>query len=112
MPILKEKKRYLIFEIVSNQKIGNFKAISEEIMDKSLELIGQLGVARAGIQVPNDCWNPELQRGVIRVNHKNVDELKASLSFIKKIDNKDVIVKSIGVSGILNKAKERYLAKK
>ena len=78
-------------------------------MDKSLELIGQLGVAKAGIQPISDCWNPKLQRGIIKVGHKHVDELKASLSFIKKINNKDTIVKSIGISGILKKAKERYL---
>ena len=78
-------------------------------MDKSLELIGQLGVAKAGIQVIPDCWKPGLQRGIIKVSHKHVDELKLALSFVKKINNKDVIVKSIGVSGILNKAKQRYL---
>ena len=78
-------------------------------MDKTLELIGQLGVAKAGLQVIKDCWNPDLQRGIIKVGHKHVDELKAALTFIKKINNKDVVVKSIGVSGILKKAKERYL---
>lgn len=78
-------------------------------MDKSLELIGQLGVAKAGIQILPDCWNPESQRGIIRVGHKHVNELKASLTFVEKINNKEVILKSIGVSGILNKAKKRYL---
>jgi len=78
-------------------------------MDKSLELIGQLGVAKAGIQILHDCWNPEIQRGIIRVGNKQVDELKAALTLIKSINNQDIIIKSIGVSGILNKAKERYL---
>lgn len=109
LPTLKEKKRYMAFEIVSEQKINDFKAVSDAIMSKSLEFLGQLGVAKAGIQILPDCWNPKSQRGLIRVGHKNVDELKASLTFVQKIDNKDVILKSVGVSGILNKAKERYL---
>ena len=109
LPTLKEKKRYLAFEIVSKSKINDFKDVSEQIMAKSLELVGQLGVAKAGIQVLSDCWNPELQRGIIRVGNKHVDELKSSLTFVEKIDNKEVIVKSIGISGILDKAKERYL---
>jgi ribonuclease P/MRP protein subunit POP5 len=108
---LKEKKRYLAFEIVSKSKIKDFNAVSSQIMDKSLELIGQLGVARAGIQVLPECWNPDLQRGLIRVGNKHVDELKASLAFIEKIENQEVIIKTIGVSGIIEKAKERYIEK-
>ncbi|MBR9691827.1 ribonuclease P protein component 2 [Candidatus Woesearchaeota archaeon] len=109
LPTLKEKKRYLAFEIISDSQIKDFKMISEQIMDRSLELIGQLGVAKAGIQPLSDCWKPNLQKGIIRVGNKHVDELKASLSLIKKINNKDVILKTTGVSGIIKKAKERYL---
>ena len=109
MPTLKEKKRYLAFEIISEQKIKDFREVSDQIMSKSLELVGNLGVAQAGIQILKEKWNPALQRGLIRVNHKHVDKLKAALTFIEKINNKEVIVKSIGVSGMLNKAEEKYL---
>ncbi len=78
-------------------------------MAKTQELIGQLGIAKAGIQVIKDCFKPKLQKGIIKVGHKSVDELKMALSLIETINNKKVIVKSIGVSGILKKAKERYL---
>ena len=50
-----------------------------------------------------------MQKGIIKVNHKHVDELKSALTLIEKINNKKVIVKSLGVSGILNKAEQRYL---
>jgi ribonuclease P/MRP protein subunit POP5 len=109
LPTLKEKKRYLAFEIVSDSQFKDFKAVSDEIIAKSLELIGQLGVAKAGIQPLADCWNSRLQRGIIRVGHKHVDELKASLSFVENINNKKTVLKSIGVSGILKKTKEKYL---
>lgn len=107
MPTLKEKKRYLAFEVVSDKGINDLKAVSDEIMAKALELVGNLGLAKAGIQILK--YNKSLQKGLIRVNHKHVDELKAALTFIKKINNKEAIVKSIGVSGMLNKAEERYL---
>lgn len=83
------------------------KAVSNEIIDKSLDFIGQLGVARAGIQVLD--WNAKSQRGLIKVNHKYVDEAKSSLAFIKTINNQKVIVNSVGVSGIIAKAKEKYI---
>ena len=78
-------------------------------MSKSLELVGNLGVAEAGIQILKEKWNPNMQRGLIRVNNKHVDKLKSALTFIEKINNKEAIVKSVGVSGILNKAEEKYL---
>lgn len=109
LPTLKEKKRYLAFEIVSESRFNEFRPVSEQISEKTLGFLGQLGVARAGIQILPETWNKEVQRGIIRVGHKHVDELKASLSFIREIDNQEAIIKTIGISGIINKAKERYL---
>ena len=109
LPTLKEKKRYLAFEVLSKDKMTDFKLVSDQIMLKSLEFLGQLGVAKAGIQILPDCWNSQLQRGIIRVGNKNVDELKSALCFVEKINNKEAVIKSVGVSGILDKAKERYL---
>lgn len=109
LPTLKEKKRYLAFEVISKQKVTDFKPVSDEIMSKMLGLVGNLGLAKAGIQILKDKWNSRLQRGLIRVNHKHADELKAALTFIEKINDNEVIVRSVGVSGMLNKAEERYL---
>ncbi len=109
MPTLKEKKRYIAFEIISDKEIKDFKAISNEIIGKSQQLIGELGMAKAGIQLIKDCFNPKLQRGIIKINHKSVDEVKTALSFIKNINSQKAVVNTIGVSGILKKAKQRYL---
>ena len=57
-----------------------------------------------------DKYNKEKQRGIIKVNNKMVNNLKASLCFIKTIENQPVVVKSVGVSGILKKAQEKYIA--
>ena len=46
---------------------------------------------------------------VMRVNNKHVDELKASLIFVKNINGKGAFVKSVGASGILRKAQQKYL---
>ena len=66
-------------------------------------------MSKAGILILKDKWNPEAQRGLIRVNNKNVDNLKAALTMADKINNENVIIKSVGVSGILNKAAKKYL---
>jgi ribonuclease P/MRP protein subunit POP5 len=110
LPSLRQRKRYLAFEIISKGKIDDFKAVSEQIWHNSLQFMGELEAAKAGIWLLGDKFSPETQKGLIRVGHKHVHQLKASLALIKKINNKKVIVRSLGLSGILKKAEQKYLS--
>ena len=110
LPSLREKKRYLVFEIVSETKIDDLNKITEAILNSCHKYLGEMGMAKSGLLILNDKYNKEKQRGIIRVNNKMLDNLKAALCFIKEIDNKQVIVKSVGVSGILKKAQSKYIA--
>ena len=109
LPSLREKKRYLVFEVISKQRISDFGAVSNSITQSSLHFMGLLGVGKAGIIPLANKWNQELQRGIIKVSHKHVDMLRASLVFANKVDNQEVIFRSLGVSGILKKAENNYL---
>ena len=110
LPTLKEKKRYLAFEIISKSKIKAFSEVSKAIWSSTLAFAGTKGTARMGIWVFPEKYNPEKQRGLVRVGHRSLDELKASLALIKHIEEQPVIVRSIGASGILAKAEKKYLA--
>jgi ribonuclease P/MRP protein subunit POP5 len=112
LPSLREKKRYLAFEVLSEEKIPNPQGVIQAIQKACQEYLGAMGMANAGIIILQDTYNKDLQRGIIRVSNKMVDHLRAALCFVKEIDNKKVIVRSVGVSGILKKAKNRYLIKK
>lgn len=109
LPSLREKKRYIVFEIISKERINDINRVSSAILDYSLQFLGQLGAAKAGIMVLSNKWNPALQRGVIKVSHKHVDAVKAALAFADRIDSTDVIFRSVGVSGILRKAEQKFL---
>lgn len=109
LPSLREKKRYLVFEVISKEKISDFGHVSEAIRNSSHDFLGRFGAAKAGIIPLEDKWNPQLQRGILKTSHKNVDAVKASLAFIRKVGNTDVIFRSIGVSGILRKAESKFL---
>lgn len=109
LPSLREKKRYIVFEVISKERINDINLVSSAISRCSLQFLGQLGAAKAGIMMLNNKWNPALQRGVIKVSHKHVDAAKAALTFANRIDNADVIFRSVGVSGILRKAEQKFL---
>ncbi|MBT3406763.1 hypothetical protein HN419_06415 [Candidatus Woesearchaeota archaeon] len=112
LPSLREKKRYLVLEVVSDSQINDFKAVSDAIWGGALKYLGEFGVAEAGIVILGEKWNPKLQRTVIRVNNKHVDKLKMALSLIRNIDKQNVIIKSVGVSGILKKACDKFMTSK
>lgn len=109
LPSLREKKRYLAYEVISGGHFNDAVSASKAILDASNEFLGSLGMAKAGILPLYDKWNPEMQRGIMRVNNKHADGLKASLIFVKNIEGKEAVVKSVGASGILKKAQQRYL---
>ena len=83
--------------------------INKAIFDTAKEYLGNLGMAKAGIITMDDQWNEKSQKGIIRVNNKHIDNLRSSLIFVKNIKGSDVIVRSIGASGILKKTQQRYL---
>ena len=124
LPSLREKKRYLAFELVSKTKLP-FSKVKRAILDSCQAYLGQLGMAKAGIIILGDIMktkgfqdtkNPRFlrefidQRGLVKVNNKYVNELKASLTLVRDIDKKQVIFKSLGVSGMLNKAAKKLEA--
>ncbi|MGM5482833.1 MAG: Rpp14/Pop5 family protein [Nanobdellota archaeon] len=110
LPSLREKKRYLAFEVISKQAI-NKNAIFNAILKKSKEMLGEIENAKAGIEVLHEKYNQPAQRGIIKVNHKYLEKLRASLCMISSIDSKKVITRSLGASGMINKAKDYVDAK-
>ena len=108
-PTLRERKRYLVYEVISKNDTIEPMQISNAISGSVKTYVGELGLANCGLIFLNDKFNSDMQRGIVRVNHEMTDTLKASLTFINKIDNKNVILRSIGTSGIMKKAIDKYL---
>ena len=106
-PTQRDKRRYLVFRILSKNDF-TLKQTSEAINNNLKDFIGTLGVAGAGIRVLSKRWSQKTQTGIIMVNNKYLNELKASLTLITKVNNKAATIKSLGVSGILKKTK-RFL---
>ena len=104
MPILKEKKRYILFEVISPVKFSaeEVKSVVEEGLKRFL---GELGLAKAGAMFISEKWNSTKQRGLLNISHKMVDEAIAALILIKSIKNREVIFRSVKVTGTVKKSK-------
>lgn len=99
LPTLREKKRYLVFEVISKQIP---KDIVRRITDAFISFVGTLGQGVAGLQVLT--FNEKTKKGIIRVNNKYTDNLRASLALT---ESENTIIKSTYVSGMLNKAQKK-----
>ncbi len=110
LPSLRERKRYVVFEVISKNPIKYAKSLAKAIEQSMLSLAGSLGLSRAGLIFLNDKYDTRTQRGVVRVSHTSVDELKCALALTQSVDREAVIIRSVGVSGILKKALSKYHA--
>jgi len=104
LPSLREKKRYLAFEILSKGRVKEFSSVSKAIWQGMLSFNGTKGASQAGIMLLPEKYNALTQRGIISVRNTHVDDLKAGLATIQEIESAPAIVRSIGVSGSLKKA--------
>jgi len=105
LPTLKEKTRYLVYGTNSTNSLG--KSEVEETMKNALfKLTGSIGLAKAGIQFLPDWKN---NKGIMRISHNSVTEMKAAFSLIEKVKNTKATIQSRGVSGVLKKARSRFL---
>ena len=101
LPSLKQKKRYILFEIISDQTFSP-QEIQQEVESSFLLFLGQLGIAKSSPLFLKE--KTKNNKFIIKVNHTFVDQCKTALILIKKIKNHPVIIKSITTSGTLKKA--------
>ncbi len=109
LPSLREKKRYLVFEVISRKKHGSY-AVSQAVSQKALEFLGELNAANAGVQVLGEEWSLEKQKGTLKVNRKYVNHLKAALCLVSRVGKSKAIIRSAGVSGTISKAHKKFMA--
>lgn len=108
MPSLREKKRYLVFEVLAKRRIAEPSSIRRAVYNSMLQLYGEMGAADAGLIMLD--FNASSQRGIVKVSNKCVNSLKASLSLIKNVNAEPATLKSVGISGTLRKARAKYIA--
>lgn len=104
LPSLREKRRYIVYEVKSDNDLP-FNQVKDSINKETESYLGKLTASKAGLIFLDDWTN---QMGIIKVNNKYEDYIKAVFTQINKIQDQNVLVKSIGVSGILNKARKKY----
>jgi len=105
-PTLRERNRYLVFEAISDASLKRDEVI-RAIQNSCLAFLGELGTSRVGLWLMD--WDARKRKGILKVTHKSVDEVRASMALVKDIGRKPCILKVLGVSGTVKKAREKFL---
>ena len=100
-PALREKKRYVVFEVMGNAESND---AVDAVRDSFRSLFGAVDAAGAAISGVRS----EGCRFMVRVGRRHVDRLKAAAIMVKSIKNSAVILRSIGASGSVRGAAEKY----
>ena len=103
---LREKKRYVVFEVVAEKEI-DVDVLADEIYRHAMELLGELGMSELSMWVMKNMFSGN--RGLIRVVPSGVEKLRLVLSSIRQIDEVPATVDVIGVTGTIRAAKLKYL---
>ena len=98
LPTLKERNRYIVYEVKGNK---NFIEIKKELRKSMLHFLGEFEYAKANILILDDF---KKNRGIIKLSHKYVDKARVALMLIKKF-----VVETKGVSGTIKKARLKFI---
>lgn len=96
--------------MIAKNKVLPLSKAAKAIALAYASLHGERGAAKAGLIYVGKRSDDKLQRGILRVNRKSVTELKAAIALVRDIEGEEAITRSIGVSGMMKKAEERFVA--
>ncbi len=103
LPTLREKKRYLVFEVIGAASCDDAAAAVKRSFST---LFGMVEAAGANIKSMKSQGN----KCMLSVNRKYSDKLKAAMIMVKSIKSSAVILRSVGVSGSVKGATIKYLS--
>jgi ribonuclease P/MRP protein subunit POP5 len=106
LPSLRERNRYIAFEIISDSDIAR-KDVVKAIWNSALQFLGELGASKTSIWVMD--WDDKMKNGILKVNHKSVDDVRAAMALLKGINGGRAIFHVRGISGTVKKARGKFL---
>ncbi len=118
-PTLRDKKRYIAFEVTSQGSLGREDVISM-LLDASLYLHGACGTGKYDIWViklwicKGDAKDPlgvneHRMKGILRCRREEVDSVIAVIPTITKFRGKSVVFHTLGISGTIKSATKNFI---
>ncbi len=102
-PTLRERNRYLVFEVVSDRTPGR-KDVVDSIWATVLRLYGEVGASRTSMWVMD--YDRKKKKGVVKVNHGGVETVRSAIAAADGVGGGKAVFNVLKVAGTLKKARE------
>ena len=107
IPTLREKNRYISFQIISEKgEEFTYSDLESAIWNTILDFLGEYGVSKTSLWLLKDRWDQKTQIGILRCNHKSVQEVIASLGLIDRLGDNRIAFKVLKISGTIKGVKK------
>ncbi len=104
-PSQKENWRYIAFELISEARFLD-SDIVKAVTSANLRLYGEVGTSEENLWLIE--FNADKKSGILRCSHKAQQKVLSAITVINKINEQEVVFNVLGVSGTINKLKEKY----
>jgi ribonuclease P/MRP protein subunit POP5 len=104
LPTLRDKKRYLAFEVMSEQVITRQQLI-KEILNSTHSLFGDVGCG----EINPALLSFEGRYGILRCSREKTSEARVALACINNIRGIPVSIFVLGISGTIKGAMEKFI---
>jgi ribonuclease P/MRP protein subunit POP5 len=118
-PSIRDKKRYIAFEVISQGSLGREDIISL-LLDGSMYLYGACGTGRFDLWVlklwrcetienSQEGINEHIMKGILRCRRGEVDYVRAVIPTINNFRGKPVVFHTLGISGTIKSAIKNFI---
>jgi RNase P/RNase MRP subunit POP5 len=107
-PSLREKKRYVIFDMLSDGKKIKERDLMDAIRSSGTSLIGSFGMSLCNMRM----IKLNGRRGILRCSRGELNKVRAVLTMVNNINDERVAIDIMGVSGSIKKATHKYFKDK
>jgi ribonuclease P/MRP protein subunit POP5 len=113
LPSLRERRRYLLFEVMSEREIDK-RELMKEIWNSMYSLYGDVGASESKLWLIEYHTNEQQNKkdakssvGILRCAHDKVEEVRASLACIHSVNDARVGIRVMRTSGSIKGASRR-----
>ena len=110
-PTLRDRKRYLAYQVVSDSKL-EFSEINNAIWYSIMNFMGEKGASEADIWIIKNTYEEERKIGLIKCSHTSVEDVRTALALVQKMGENRMIIRVLGISGTMKAAKKKFFGEK
>ncbi|MCC5994005.1 MAG: hypothetical protein LM587_00175 [Candidatus Aenigmarchaeota archaeon] len=101
LPTLRRKRRYILFKVISEQKI-EYLSFKELLISTFLKFYGEHTFARFDFRLLDERWNENEQIGIARCAHNFVPNTIVVFGLLQRLGDIRINVKILKISGTIN----------